>query len=117
MITSLFELATEKSALKYQGAVCIKQLYIFFHPDYTVGFGISPNQPERLADYTAGGDFHPALKTTFNIVYDDYLYLSIGFFIVLPMNKSPAIIIIGKTAPKPSPNLSASPSESVSPEF
>jgi len=24
---------------------------ILFHPDYTVGFGISPNLPKRLADY------------------------------------------------------------------
>jgi hypothetical protein len=39
----------------------------FFHPDYTVGFGISPNQspgqkPGGVADYTAGREFHPALK-------------------------------------------------------
>lgn len=42
-------------------------IYIFSHPDYTVGFGISPNQPIRLADFTAGGELHPALKTTFFI--------------------------------------------------
>jgi hypothetical protein len=46
---------------------------VFFHPDFTVGFGISPNlRPAKgyaLADLqpniwptTAGGDFHPALK-------------------------------------------------------
>ena len=30
----------------------------FSHPDYTVGFGISPNQPpKRVADYTAGREF------------------------------------------------------------
>lgn len=29
----------------------------------TVGFGISPNQPpQRVADYTAGGELHPAPK-------------------------------------------------------
>ncbi len=34
---------------------------ILFHPDFTVGFGISPNQPsKRLAGFTAGGEFHPA---------------------------------------------------------
>jgi len=36
---------------------------IFFHPDYTVGFGITPNPAAaRLADYTADREFHPALK-------------------------------------------------------
>jgi len=36
-------------------------VHIFFHPDYTVGFGVSPNQP-KLADSTASRDFHSALK-------------------------------------------------------
>jgi hypothetical protein len=50
---------------------------VLFHPDYTVGFGITPNlltlPPGRtwekalagLGCYTltAGGDFHPALRT------------------------------------------------------
>lgn len=34
----------------------------FFHPDYTVGVGISPTQL-MLADFTAGRESHPALKT------------------------------------------------------
>ncbi len=35
----------------------------FFHPDYTVGTGISPVQPfVRFADYTAGEELHLALK-------------------------------------------------------
>jgi len=35
----------------------------FSHPDYTVGTGISPVQPPaRVADYTAGGESHPAPK-------------------------------------------------------
>ncbi len=38
---------------------------LFFHPDYTVGFGISPNQPRRLAGCTAGEELHLALKITF----------------------------------------------------
>ena len=40
--------------------------HIFFHPDYTVGFGVSPNQRTQkssVADCTASGEFHPALKT------------------------------------------------------
>ena len=41
---------------------------IFFHPDYTVGFGISPNHALRLVGCTTGREFpavmhdHPALK-------------------------------------------------------
>ena len=39
-----------------------QSIFIFFHPDYTVGFGISPNHALRLAGFTAGRDLHPALK-------------------------------------------------------
>ena len=38
---------------------------IFFHPDYTVGFGVSPNHALRLVGCTTGRDFHPALKILF----------------------------------------------------
>jgi hypothetical protein len=45
-----------------------------FHPDYTVGFGISPNlltlpiarqalAGSRVAPHTAGGELHPALRS------------------------------------------------------
>jgi hypothetical protein len=34
-------------------------MFIFFHPDYTVGLGVSPNQPLWLAGYTAGQGFSP----------------------------------------------------------
>ena len=36
---------------------------IFFHPDCTVGLGISPNHALRLVGCTTGGELHPALKT------------------------------------------------------
>ena len=50
--------------------------FVFFHPDYTVGFGLSPNlrvykyiQARGLirsldckAQLTTGGELHPALK-------------------------------------------------------
>jgi len=50
-------------------------LHVLFHPDYTVGSGIAPDlltfrpRPEALAGSgippdTAGGEFHPALRTT-----------------------------------------------------
>lgn len=35
---------------------------IFFHPDFTVGPGISPDPAFRLAGFTAGRELHPALK-------------------------------------------------------
>ena len=47
---------------------CLHSSYgIFFHPDYTVGFGVTPNHAFRLAGFTAGRKFHPALKTTYLI--------------------------------------------------
>ena len=39
-----------------------KYTFIFFHPDYTVGFGVTPNHTSRFAGFTAGRKFHPALK-------------------------------------------------------
>ncbi len=41
---------------------------IFFHPDYTVGTGITPVHAFRLADYTAGGESHPALKIYYPVI-------------------------------------------------
>ena len=38
-------------------------ILVFSHPDYTVGFGISPNPAKRLAGYTAGEEILPAPKT------------------------------------------------------
>jgi len=40
--------------------------HFFFHPDYTVGLGISPNHALRLVGFTTGGESHPALKNLFN---------------------------------------------------
>ena len=42
----------------------------FFHPDYTVGFGITPNQPFGSWAITTGGEFHPALKLKFFLQFD-----------------------------------------------
>ena len=44
-----------------------QSIFIFFHPDYTVGFGISPNHAQRLVGYTTGRESHPALKILFNL--------------------------------------------------
>lgn len=38
---------------------------IFFHPDCTVGPGISPDHASRLAGFTAGRESHPALKNSY----------------------------------------------------
>ena len=51
-------------------------LHIFFHPDYTVGPGVSPGQPlSRVADFTASGEFHPALKTFYSFVPTTIIYI------------------------------------------
>ncbi len=40
---------------------------VFSHPDFTVGSGISPDQPHMwVMDFTIGRDSHPATKTLFN---------------------------------------------------
>ena len=40
-----------------------QKVCIFLHPDYTVGFGIAPNQPLSGSQaLTAGQESHPALK-------------------------------------------------------
>ena len=46
---------TERSAISLHSI-------IFFHPDYTVGFGITPNHALRLVGCTTGRELHPALK-------------------------------------------------------
>ena len=51
--------------------------YFFFHPDFTVGFGISPNHALRLVGYTTGRDFHPVLKN-----FCIYFLLSLSSLIV-----------------------------------
>ena len=53
--------------------------HIFFHPDYTVGFGVAPNlriaaAGSALADCTADREFHPALKTS--LLFSCRLYYS-----------------------------------------
>ncbi len=49
---------------------------VFFHPDYTVGTGLTPVQSKvsfRVADYTADREFHPALK---NSVQKYFIFLT-----------------------------------------
>ena len=53
-------------------------LHIFFHPDYTVGPGVSPGQPlSWVADFTASGESHPALKTFYSFVPTIIIYITI----------------------------------------
>jgi hypothetical protein len=62
-----------KSVPEKSGTRKKQTLLFFFHPDYTVGSGISPDQQaarglpmfERV---TAGGDFHPAPKTAIKFI-------------------------------------------------
>jgi hypothetical protein len=51
-------------AISHKPYILMYIITFFSHPDYTVGFGIAPNQPHmRLADFTAGGESHSAPKT------------------------------------------------------
>ena len=68
--------------------------HIFFHPDYTVGFGVSPNQRTRkpscpVADCTASGEFHPALKTLDISLSKHIIYCT-------ALNCNPHILVTGK---------------------
>jgi len=47
--------------------LCIYHIRIFFHPDFTVGLGISPNHALWLVGYTTGRELHPALKNNYLI--------------------------------------------------
>ena len=49
----------------HANGIYLLHITIFFHPDYTVGFGISPNHAIRLVGYTTGRESHPALKISF----------------------------------------------------
>lgn len=55
---------------KTRGFVHTQKICFFSHPDYTVGIGIRAHarhrfiHPKVVADYTAGGDLHPAPKNS-----------------------------------------------------
>lgn len=64
---------SKKAAPKRGGK---KPCFFFFYPDYTVGLGIAPSREKvdfRLslffADYTAGGELHPAPKISIKNFY------------------------------------------------
>ena len=77
-LANIYAVAAMKKALKHSvpgHMTTTIQRSIFFHPDYTVGSGISPNQPcwtcakQRSRTVTAGREFHPALKIYFVLLY------------------------------------------------
>ena len=45
-----------------------KDIVPFFIQTITVGTGITPVRARRLADYTAGGELHPAPKVHYSTV-------------------------------------------------
>ena len=54
---------------------------LLFHPDYTVGIGIAPIRLQgiakgetslQVADFTASGESHPALKNCINVGYTNF---------------------------------------------
>jgi len=77
-LANIYAVAAMKKALKHSipgHMTTTIQRSIFFHPDYTVGSGISPNQPcwtcaeQGSRTVTAGREFHPALKIYFILLY------------------------------------------------
>ncbi len=54
----------------------------FSHPDFTVGTGITPVHAQRLADYTAGRELHPAPKNLF-------LFLSLDYHVAERLSMTP----------------------------
>ena len=67
-IKKLWNEASSQSNPRQTDAEIPRMSSIFFHPDYTVGFGITPNPAAaRLADYTADREFHPALKIAISL--------------------------------------------------
>ena len=50
-----------------------KRSFLFFHPDYTVGLGITPSHTLRFVGYTTGRELNPALKI-YLIVFIFYHY-------------------------------------------
>jgi hypothetical protein len=84
--------------------------YIFFHPDYTVGSGFTPDlpglfvqQPARgligLRRITAGGDLHPAPKTAL-FIFLLYYSLWLGACQAYCRNLSASLAIIVCFYPK-----------------
>ena len=56
---------TKKAQVYLQAILARKNVTIpFTIQTVTVGTGISPVHARRLADYTAGGELHPAPKVT-----------------------------------------------------
>ena len=54
---------------------------LFSHPDFTVGFGISPNRPIKGSrTLTAGGEFHPAPKIFNYFIILPHFYLICNSF-------------------------------------
>ena len=55
---------------------------LFFHPDFTVGFGLAPKHALRLVGYTTGWEMNPTLKIM--LLYSVYL---ISFVIVRKLSQ------------------------------
>jgi hypothetical protein len=68
VITMICAVSISETEYKTQLSIlCIYHIRIFFHPDFTVGLGISPNHALRLVGYTTGRELHPALKNNYLI--------------------------------------------------
>jgi hypothetical protein len=56
-----------------------KRASTFFHPDFTVGPGFSPDQPQKArglgtSGHTAGTELHPSLKVLpYKLIKNNYM--------------------------------------------
>jgi hypothetical protein len=71
-LSLLFSLSTKKNPAENLRDKTNANAQFFFHPDYTVGFGISPKSAHARGltaknRITAGGESHPAPKTAYLI--------------------------------------------------
>jgi len=64
--------------------MCIhrQSILLFFHPDYTVGTGITPVRPIGSRTVTAGGESHPALKNMIKLLLSEVFQQNI-FYLAL----------------------------------
>ena len=77
------------------GALRFLMKFKFFsHPDFTVGFGISPNQPlARVADYTAGREFSVSLSPNPEEIFFLYAHYSRILIKLQPINYTAAVLV------------------------
>lgn len=61
----------------------LRAILCFSHPDYTVGSGITPDRRlAAFADYTAGEEFHLALKQIMLLIFPPSGETHVNYYIL-----------------------------------